>query len=159
MTEQEGTRALHGHSGVTNVDNEFAHDEKKFKEIFCRAKDMPPQLCPVRDILARISDKWSMLTILALGANGTLRFNEIKNLIGDVSQRMLTVTLRNLEADGFITRKVYPEVPPRVEYSATPIGLELMTQVGQLADWAVDNSKRIIKARRKNKTAARQELR
>jgi DNA-binding HxlR family transcriptional regulator len=148
MTKQEGTRTLQSNTAVTNVDCKGAHDEKKFKEIFFRAKTMPAYLCPVRDIVSRISDKWSMLTILVLGGNGTLRFNEIKGMIGDVSQRMLTVTLRNLEADGFITRKVYPEVPPRVEYSITPIGIELMTQVSQLADWAVNNSSRIIGARK-----------
>ena len=147
MAKQEGTRAAHSNTAVTNIDCEGAHDEKKFKEIFFRARTMPAHLCPVRDIIARISDKWSMLAILALGANGTLRFNEIKHMIGDVSQRMLTVTLRNLEADGFIIRKVYAEVPPRVEYSITPLGAELMTEVARLADWAVNNGRRIIAAR------------
>src|ERR1700743_1240114 len=82
--------------------------------------------CPIRQVLDRISDKWSTLVILILGAKGKLRFKELSHAIGDISQKMLTVTLRNLEADGLLTRKMYPEIPPRVEYQLTPLGESLL---------------------------------
>lgn len=76
----------------------------------------PTGSCPVRDVLARLGDKWSMLVLMTLHANGVMRFNEIRRTIGDISQRMLTVTLRSLERDGLIRRELFAEVPPRVEY-------------------------------------------
>ena len=79
----------------------------------------PTGNCPVRDVLSRLGDKWSMLVLITLSANGTMRFSDIHKTIADVSQRMLTVTLRTLESDGLIERKVYAEVPPRVEYCLT----------------------------------------
>ena len=78
--------------------------------------------CPIRDVLSRLGDKWSMLVLITLNANGTMRFSDIHKTIEDVSQRMLTVTLRTLESDGLVERKVYAEVPPRVEYCLTEIG-------------------------------------
>ena len=83
-------------------------------------------VCPIRDIISRISSKWAMLVLVTLHSNGTMRFNDIQKSIGEVSQRMLTVTLRSLEADGLIHRKVYPEVPPRVEYKLSERGESLM---------------------------------
>ena len=79
--------------------------------------------CPIRDILSRLSSKWAMLILITLDANEVMRFNDLQKSIGDISQRMLSVTLRTLEADGLIGRKAYPEIPPRVEYSLTPGGL------------------------------------
>jgi len=78
--------------------------------------------CPIRSILDRLGDKWSILIFLTLSTNGTMRFNEINRSIGDISHRMLTVTLRTLEEDGLISRKIYAEVPPRVEYKLTELG-------------------------------------
>ena len=75
--------------------------------------------CPIRDILSRLSSKWAMLILITLDANEVMRFNDLQKSIGDISQRMLSVTLRTLEADGLIGRKAYPEIPPRVEYSLT----------------------------------------
>ncbi|TNF39959.1 MAG: transcriptional regulator [Cytophagales bacterium] len=118
------------------------------KIILNLARDLN-QFCPVRDVVHRISDKWSLLSILALGTHGTLRFNQLKKEIGDVSQRMLTVTLRNLEEDGFISRKIYAEVPPRVEYKLTEMGQGLMEQTLQLADWANKQLPQIIASRNK----------
>lgn len=83
-------------------------------------------VCPIRDIISRISSKWAMLVLVTLHSNGTMRFNDIQKSIGEVSQRMLTVTLRSLEADGLIHRKVYPEVPPKVEYKLSERGESLM---------------------------------
>ena len=82
--------------------------------------------CPVRGVLDRFGDKWSILVILILGDKKKLRFNELNKEIGDVSQKMLTVTLRTLEADGLVKRTIYPEVPPRVEYEITALGKSLV---------------------------------
>ena len=76
--------------------------------------------CPIRDILSRLSSKWAMLILITLDANEVMRFNDLQKSIGDISQRMLSVTLRTLEADGLFGRKAYPEIPRRVEYSLTP---------------------------------------
>ena len=102
MAIQEGTQPYLRHTAVTLVEHQPLADEKKLKEIFVKAKKgREINLCPVRDIITRFSDKWSMLVVLLLGAQGKMRFNEIRHQIGDVSQRMLTVTLRHLEQDGF----------------------------------------------------------
>lgn len=150
MAIQEGTALLQSNTEVTNDGLQGKQGEKKFKEIFEKANVKADTVCPVRDIIARISDKWSILAILALGGHGTLRFNELKNVIGDVSQRMLTVTLKNLESDGLVTRKVYPQVPPRVEYNLTPLGYELMKQYSVFAEWACSNEEIILAARKKS---------
>lgn len=92
--------------------------------------------CPVRDVLSRLGDKWSMLVLVTLSANGTMRFGEIRRAIGDVSQRMLTVTLRALEADGMVGCEVFAEVPPRVEYRLTGRGRSLMPHIEGLVGWA-----------------------
>ena len=75
--------------------------------------------CPIRNVLARIGDKWSLLVIVTLSGARTMRFGALQRAIPDISQKMLSVTLRTLEEDGYLTRQVYPEVPPRVEYSLT----------------------------------------
>lgn len=95
--------------------------------------------CPVRDVLSKIGDKWSILVLASLQANGKLRFSEIQRSIGDISQRMLTVTLRSMEADGLILREIYAEVPPRVDYELTALGYELFKYVSPLVNWAVNN--------------------
>jgi len=105
--------------------------------------------CPVRDVLDRFGDKWSILVIITLGDRGTLRFNQLTEEVGDISQKMLTVTLRTLEADGLVNRKVYPEIPPRVEYSLTRTGTELLPYIENLAAWAIKNMNRITRSREK----------
>lgn len=105
------------------------------------------KFCPIRDILSRIGSKWSMLVLVTLDANGTMRFNEIQKSIGDISQRMLTLTVRTLEADGLIKRDVYPEVPPRVEYTLTDRGRSLMPLLKELVRWALDNQEQILEER------------
>ena len=114
--------------------------------------DLDIDNCPVRKVLDRFGDKWSLLVLLILGSYETLRFNEINKKIGaDISQKMLTVTLRNLEADGFITRKIFPEVPPRVEYSITDLGKSLVPLIGNLEKWAKSNMELIEESRKKFK--------
>ncbi|MDR0750550.1 MAG: helix-turn-helix transcriptional regulator [Tannerellaceae bacterium] len=105
--------------------------------------------CPIRDILSRLGDKWSLLVLVTLSANGTMRFSDIQKSIGDISQRMLTVTLRSLEADGLVIRKIYPEVPPKVEYFLTPKGHSLMPHLDSLVTWAVENMQEIVASRQR----------
>lgn len=107
-------------------------------------------LCPVRDILDRIGDKWSIHTIILLGKGKVLRFNEMKKQIDGISQRMLTVTLRSLEEDGFISRKIYAEVPPRVEYALTELGKSLLIQLLSLSKWAYENLDQVVTSRVKH---------
>lgn len=102
--------------------------------------------CEVRQILDRIADKWSLL-VMALLENGTLRFTELLRLVDGVSQRMLTVTLRQLERDGLVSRTVHPVVPPRVEYSLTELGRSLNTTVLALVSWTEAHQADIAAAR------------
>jgi len=111
------------------------------------------ELCPIRGILDRFGDKWSILVILLLGdQKDPIRFNEIMATIGDISQKMLTVTLRSLEADGLVVRKQYAEIPPRVEYTITPLGSSLLPHIDGLAKWAVKNQDAVMKMRKKFST-------
>lgn len=103
--------------------------------------------CPIRNVLARLGDKWSLLVFTTLSANGTMRFSDIHKSIGDISQRMLTVTLRSLESDGLIKREIYAEVPPRVEYSLTASGDGLMPHLNNLVGWALENMEDIKSSR------------
>ncbi|MBD2704654.1 helix-turn-helix transcriptional regulator [Spirosoma sp. BT702] len=130
----------------TIVDNQEDIIQEKLKNILGDG-DGPSENCPTRTILDRFSDKWSILSIFHLGAAGVLRFNELKKRINGVSQRMLTVTLRSLERDGLITRRVYPEIPPRVEYELTDLGYSLLVQVIELGQWANDHSQQIRQSR------------
>jgi DNA-binding HxlR family transcriptional regulator len=103
--------------------------------------------CPVQDVLHRVGDKWSMLTIILLGDHGTLRFNELHQLIDTISQKMLTVTLKTLEADGLISRKMYAQIPPKVEYSLTEMGTSLVPPLMNLFDWANSHMPAILDSR------------
>jgi DNA-binding HxlR family transcriptional regulator len=98
------------------------------------------------DVLNRIGDKWSVMVVGML-SDGTLRFNELKRQINGISQRMLTLTLRNLERDGLVSRTIYPEIPPRVEYGLTALGETLKGPIGTLWDWSAANHQAIIAAR------------
>jgi DNA-binding HxlR family transcriptional regulator len=97
-------------------------------------------------MLARIADKWTILVVRTLG-KGPLRFNTLKREVGEISQKMLSSTLRDLEENGFVIRKVTPVVPPQVEYSLTDLGHDFLNPVCQLATWVAANSARIDKAR------------
>ena len=100
----------------------------------------------ISEMLSRIGDKWTLLVIRSLGS-GPLRFNALRRVIGDVSQKMLASTLRNLERDGFVTRTVTPSMPPQVEYALTDLGISLLTPVSALAEWTIRNTGRIEAAR------------
>lgn len=105
--------------------------------------------CPIRNVLARISGKWSLLVLYALDRNGLspMRFNQLRRAIPGISQKVLTTTLRTLETDGLICRKVFAEVPPRVEYSLTERALTLIPLVDSLINWAADNMADIVRDR------------
>ncbi len=107
--------------------------------------------CPIRNILSKLCDKWSLLVIYTLNkaATPTIRFKELQREIPDISQKMLTVTLRTLEDDGYVTRTVYPEVPPRVEYALTPRTYSLLPHINALIEWAIENKDAIMKYRKK----------
>ncbi|MFD4377310.1 winged helix-turn-helix transcriptional regulator [Streptomyces sp. NPDC058486] len=102
--------------------------------------------CEVRQILDRVADKWSLLTIAHLERQ-SLRFSELRRRIEGISQRMLTVTLRQLERDGLVLRTVHPVVPPRVEYALTPLGATLHTTIQALVDWTETHQQEIAQAR------------
>ena len=106
--------------------------------------------CPVRNVLSRIGDRWLLLVLLALHEKAeAMRFSDLCKTIPDVSQKMLTSTLRKLEADDLLSRTIYPEVPPRVEYKLTKRGKTLIPLLNQLVDWSLDNMDAIIRHRKK----------
>ncbi|MFH0521075.1 winged helix-turn-helix transcriptional regulator [Streptomyces sp. M41] len=104
------------------------------------------QACPVREVLDRVSGKWSV-QILVAAAHGPIRFTELERGIEGISRRMLTLTLRNLERDGLVTRTVHPTVPPKVEYELTPVARELHETLQRLTDWAERNRVYIAESR------------
>ena len=106
--------------------------------------------CPIRNVLARVGDKWSLLVLYSLQHREPVRFKELQRQIPEISQKSLTQTLRTLEVDGFVTREVFPEVPPRVEYSLTPRALSFLPLVENMIKWATENMEEIIKDREKN---------
>lgn len=120
----------------------MAKETKLERRIFHNNSD-----CPVRNVVAQIGDKWSMLILFAL-VDGSERFNALKSRIEGISQRMLTQTLRDLERDGYVSRTVYPEVPVRVEYELTELGSDLVKPLYELVCWA-DNHQLEIKQARK----------
>ncbi|MDP3897911.1 MAG: helix-turn-helix domain-containing protein [Mesorhizobium sp.] len=100
----------------------------------------------VSEILSRVGDKWTVLVVDYLG-QGSMRFTELKRAVGGISQKMLTTTLRGLERDGFVTRTVFPTIPPRVDYELTDLGRELLAPVQALGAWARTNISRVNAAR------------
>ena len=105
------------------------------------------EICPIRNVVARFGNKWAFLVIMLLSENGTTRFNQLRKLIPDISTKMLSSTLSVLEADGLVSRKVYPEVPPRVEYALTATGQSLVPLILQLTEWAQSHMQSILQHR------------
>lgn len=102
--------------------------------------------CPVRQVLDHVGDKWTALIVLML-ADGPVRFNALRRAIPDISQRMLTQTLRNLRRDGLVEREVFPTVPPGVAYALTPLGRSLLEPIDLLTQWANQNMAAVLAAR------------
>lgn len=132
----------------TIVDNQSIMIEKKLKNIFGHIDpNNPPEVCPIRDILAPVSDKWSILIIIFTGAFSKLRFNEIKKKAYGISSKTLSERLKNLERDGIVNRKAYAQVPIKVEYSLTPFGKKYLEQILNLTEWIDKEAPTIIKQR------------
>ena len=110
-----------------------------------RELDLQYPTCPIRNVLDRISDKWSLLVLCTLGRSETMRYKDLVAAIPDISHKMLTNTLKRLEQDHFISRRAYAEIPPRVEYSLTEIGKSLMPTIQQMIDWAQQHFEYITK--------------
>ncbi len=110
--------------------------------------------CPSRDILKHLTGRWAVLLLVALSNGETYRFSDLRRKIGGVSEKMLAQTLQTLEADGFIKRVAYPVVPPHVEYSLTPLGLQAAQRVQSLADWIELNIGEILTTREAMLSAA-----
>jgi DNA-binding HxlR family transcriptional regulator len=109
-------------------------------------RHMPEACRPIHELLSMVGDKWTMQVVRCLGG-GTMRFNQLRRTIDGISQKMLTTTLRNLERDGFVTRTIYPTIPPRVDYHLTDLGCELLVPISALAEWVTENRYRIEEAR------------
>ena len=137
---QEGTSTSPGSSSVTDPPSTSADCEWDAFQWDVRAD------CEVRQILDRIADKWSLL-VIALLERKTMRFGELGREIDGISKRMLTVTLRNLERDGLIHRKVYAEVPPRVEYRLSPLGCTLLGTIQSLVRWTEEHQDQVARSR------------
>ena len=106
--------------------------------------------CPIRNVLSRMMDKWTLLALYTLEQQGTMRFNDLRRSIPDVSQKMLTVTLKSMEADGLVSRKVIPAVPVKVEYTLTDRATSVMPLLDQLLGWSLEHFREIIADRQKN---------
>ena len=110
--------------------------------------DLPSDCRAISDVLARVGDKWSVLVVSKLGG-GPKRFNELRREIGGISQRMLTLTLRGLERDGLVARRIMPSSPPGVQYDLTALGRDLLQPVSALSAWAIRNQGKIEQSRAK----------
>ena len=104
--------------------------------------------CPARDVLGHVADKWTVL-VLAILTEGTTRFNGLRRRVDGITQKMLTRTLRDLEKNGFVSRRIYAEVPPRVEYTLTPLGHSLVKVLETVRDWADRHAGDVVAARQR----------
>lgn len=107
--------------------------------------------CPIRNVISRFSGKWQMLVLCVLAENGETRFNAIGKAIPDISPKVLTETLKNLEADGYVIRKMYAEIPPKVEYSLSGLGRSLMVVIKELIAWTTEHYEEIELNRKSNR--------
>ena len=110
-------------------------------------KEINPEYltCPIRNVIDKFGDKWSMLVLYELDKNGTLRFNELRRNMSDCSQKMLSQTLKRLETIHLVHREVFPEIPPRVEYTLTDMGKSLMPNILSLMAWAKEHFDDVVK--------------
>ncbi|MDG0988548.1 MAG: helix-turn-helix domain-containing protein [Yoonia sp.] len=108
--------------------------------------DRCPDCHRINEVLSRVGDRWSVLVVISLAQYGTLRFNELKRNLG-ISQRMLSLTLKELERDGLVNRTYHPTIPPKVEYKLTEMGQSFREPVSALGYWALDNLDKIDRAR------------
>jgi len=123
----------------TIIDNQQVTLKEKIKNNFIKSQIfLDKGFCPTKDMLATLLDKWSLFCIYNLGYYNTLRFNQLKNKIDGVSSRMLSVTLKKLEENNIVNRKIYAQVPPKVEYNLTPFGMDMASKIIDLSLWFID---------------------
>ncbi len=137
---------------LTSVKSEIIEDQVAVNSLSERLRrgEVMSANCPSREVLSHITSRWGVLILIALG-DGTMRFSELRRKISGVSEKMLAQTLQALEADGFIDRISYPVVPPHVEYTLTPMGVEVQVQLTGLTDWVENNLYRIMQKRQSAK--------
>jgi len=125
---------------ITKTDNQELSLKNKIEDFFVRSIQNRKNkgFCITKDMMSVVMDKWSLFIIYNLGYHETLRFGELKSYITSISSRMLSVTLKKLESHGIVERKVYPEVPPKVEYKLTPFGKELAEKTVDLNEWFLE---------------------
>lgn len=133
---------------LTSVKSDIIEDQVAVNSLSERLRrgEVMSAYCPSREVLTHITSRWGVLVLIAL-AEGTMRFSELRRKIGGVSEKMLAQSLQALEADGFVDRIAYPVVPPHVEYSLTPMGVEVQVQLTGLTDWVENNLYRIMQKR------------
>jgi DNA-binding HxlR family transcriptional regulator len=132
------------------VSKRSRHLAKVLANLQTRRGDLYAVQCPSRGVLEHVTSRWGVLVLVAL-VDGTHRFSELRRKVAGVSEKMLAQTLHQLEEDGFVLREVYPVIPPRVDYSLTPLGEEVADQVEGLTDWIEENLPRILEARERQK--------
>ena len=130
-----------------NADNQMVNIKNRLKKIFNHDLNLSVETCPIKDILSAASDKWSILIILFLGGNEVLRFGELKNIVKGISSKILTERLKRLERDGYLIRKLFAEVPVRVEYKLSKFGLSYLEKLLVISDWAQDEMNIILRSR------------
>jgi DNA-binding HxlR family transcriptional regulator len=130
---------------VTVTEDQKVRAAKKIKKMFGHINpEYPPEFCPIRDVMALASDKWSILIILHLGYFSVLRFNELKKKVYGISSKVLSERLKQLEGDGYLNRELYAEVPIRVEYALTNLGHSYLQKLLDLAEWADVHGRYVI---------------
>lgn len=137
----------------TITDNQKLRVAKKLKKMFGHLDIRNEPYCPIRDVMALASDKWSILIILYLGYFPVMRFNKLKKMVYGISNKVLSERLKMLEGDGYLTRTMYPEVPIRVEYQLTDFGHSYLGKLIELTEWATSHGDTVIDNRKKFKSA------
>ena len=137
-----------GNQKEATVDNQRVAMREKMKKVWSHLDPMnPPEVCPIKDILSVVTDKWSILIFMVLGVHEALRFNELKNSVSGVSSKILSERLKRMERDGYLIREVYPEVPIKVVYQLSPFGLQFLDQLMHLTEWIDREAPEILKRR------------
>ncbi len=137
-----------GNQKETVADAQTIKVQKKLKKIFGHLDpEQPPEVCPIRDILAPVTDKWSILIVLFLGGYTRLRFNQLKKMLYGVSSKSLSERLKWLEKDGYVKREMFPEVPIRVEYQLTDFGKAYLEKLLELTEWISHQVPEVVRRR------------
>lgn len=137
----------------TITENQKVAAKKKIKKMFGHLDLKTEEYCPIRDVMALASDKWSILIILNLGYSQILRFNKLKKYVYGISNKVLSERLKTLETDGYLERKMYAEVPIRVEYKLTDFGHSYLQKLIELTEWITQYSDMVIDRRKEAKVS------